>query len=248
MAGAKTGRRRLAMFDDYKRECPRCAAHLGESIRCPSCHKFLPRRLSRTRRVVENTAIGVLLSGLVFAFAAPDLVRRAAELRNAKAAAKAATPPPWNGPGAEPAARAWAFSMEKDLQGVCRDALARFADRKQPVTELAAYLPAAVRARGEPLTQESLRFTEDEQKEIAGLFGERLGGECLGWTYQAIQNCEVYRTSLGTPSATSCLVGVVQRALASAPFTSCADSAKLDRVRQVCLIAAKQARQVASAR
>ncbi|HET9753932.1 MAG TPA: hypothetical protein VFP52_13260 [Myxococcales bacterium] len=236
------------MFDDYSRECPRCAAHLGESIRCPSCHKFLPRRLSRTRRVVENTALGVLLTGLVVAFAAPDLVRRAAELRNARTAAKAATPPPWNGPGAEPAARAWAFSMEKDLQGVCRDALSRFADKKLPLTELAGYLPGAMRALRQPLTQESLRFTEEEQKEISGLFGERLGGECLGWTYQALQNCEVYRASQGTPSATSCFVGVVQRALASAPFSSCADTARLDRVRQVCILAAKQARQVASAR
>lgn len=235
------------MFDDYRRECPRCAAHLGESIRCPSCHKFLPRRLSRTRRIVENTALGTLLIGFVLAFAAPDLFRRAAELRNAKAAAKAALPPPWTGPGAEPAARAWAFSMEKDLQGVCRDALARFGDKKLPVTELTPYLPGAMRALRQPLTQESLRFTEDEQKEIGGLFGERLGGECLGWTYEALKSCEVYRSSLGSPSATSCLVGTVQRALASAPFASCAEAAKLDRVRHACLLAAKQARQVASA-
>jgi hypothetical protein len=237
------------MFDDYRRECPRCAAHLGESIRCPSCHKFLPRRLSRTRRVVENTALGVLLAGFILAFAAPELFRRAAELRSAKPAAKAAVAPPWTGAGAEPAARSWAFSMEKDLQGVCRDALARFADQKMPATELAPYLPGAVRALRQPLTQESLRFTEDEQKEIANLFGgERMGGECLGWTYEALKSCEVYRSSLGSPSATSCLVGVVQRTLASAPFTSCAAAAKLDRVREACLLAAKQARQLASAK
>ncbi|HEY5675879.1 MAG TPA: hypothetical protein VI356_23585 [Myxococcales bacterium] len=236
------------MFDDYRRECPRCAAHLGESIRCPSCHKFLPRRLSRTRRIVENTALGILLSGFVFAFAAPDLFRRAAELRNAKPAAKAAVAPPWTGPGAEPAARAWAFSMEKDLQGVCRDALARFSDKKMPITELAPYIPGAMRTLRRPLTQESLRFTDEEQKEIGTLFGERMGDECLGWTYEALKSCEVYRSSLGTPSATSCLVGVVQRALASAPFSSCAAAAKIDRVREACVLAAKQARQVASAK
>ena len=46
------------MFDGYKRECPRCKAHLREGVLCPACHKVLPRNLSRTRRVLENVSIG----------------------------------------------------------------------------------------------------------------------------------------------------------------------------------------------
>ncbi len=235
------------MFDAYKRECPRCKAHLGDGMLCPACHKLLPRKLSRTRRAVENVSIGVLIAAIAVAFTVPDLMRHINALRAAKAAANAPPPPPWTGSGPAPTARAWAVSMEPNLVGVCRDATARYADPKAAPTELTQYLPMVERQLRRPLTQETLRLSANEDKEVTGLFAaNRISAECLRWAYDGLSNCEVYREDLSSPSATSCLVSAVQRALAVAPYTSCASVAKEDRVRRACTLAAEQARRVAS--
>jgi hypothetical protein len=235
------------MFDAYKRECPRCRAHLGDGVLCPACHKLLPRKLSKSRRLIENVGTGVLLAAFAIAFTVPDLRGHLSALRSANAAAQAPAPPPWTGSGNAPAARAWAVSLEPNLIAVCQDAGGRYADPRAVPIQLTQYLPAVERALRRPLTQEALRLSATEDTEVVALFaGSRISAECLRWAYDGLQNCEVYREDLSSPSAASCMVGAVGRALAVAPYTSCAGLAKEDRVRRACAFAAEQARRVAA--
>ena len=107
------------MLDIYSRECPRCHTQLKrEPVLCPSCHHLLPRNVSKTRRVLENTTLGVAIVAVAVALLAPDLVR---QLRPQPAAAVAPAIKPWNGPGPEPVVRAWAAPIETSLQDACRN-------------------------------------------------------------------------------------------------------------------------------
>lgn len=227
------------MLDLYSRECPRCHTELHrQPVLCPKCHRLLPRGVSKTRRIIENTAIGIAAVSLVVGLLAPDLVR---SLRPAKAAAVAVKP--WAGRGAEPPARAWAVHIESSLQSVCRNTLSRFEDPKYVQLSLARYLPAATREQGKPLTQEMLKLSPEEEKDAMAIFGDdpRFMGECLRWTYEAIRPCEMFKGDLSTAQAQDCLVPAVQRALQPAPFRLCASNAKVDRVLRACRLAAEQA-------
>ena len=230
------------MLDLYSRECPRCSAHLeGEGVRCPSCHRFLPRKLSKTRRIVENSAIGVLMVAIAVALIAPDLARVALGRKPAQASAAAMRP--WRGPGPEPEARAWAYPLEESLQGVCRTTFERYLDRKFVVGSVTQYLPAATRALGQELTQESLRLAPDEEKDALAILADddRFMPECLRVAYEAIDPCEPFKSDLTSAQASACMLPRVSRALAPAPLRQCATAAKLPRVRRACELAADQA-------
>ena len=228
------------MLDLYIRECPRCRTALHQQrLLCPACHKLLPRKLSRTRRRVENTLLGVALAALAVGLMAPDLVL---SLRAANSAAVPAERP-WRGPGPEPKAREWAAHIEESLQSVCRSTFSRFEDKTYVALSLARYLPAATRAQGRPLTQEMLSLSPEEEKDAMAIFGDdpRFMGQCLRWVYEAIRPCEPFKGDLGSGPAQDCMVPAVQRTLASAPFRLCASNAKIDRVRRACDFAAEQA-------
>ena len=227
------------MLDLYRRECPRCRTALhGDGVLCPQCHKLLPRKLSKARRIVENTTLGALIIAIAVALLAPDLVR---QLRPAAAAAPAIKP--WSGPGAEPPARAWAAHIETSLQAVCRNTYSRFEDKKFVASALQRYLPAATREQGRPLTQELLKLSAEEEADAMAIFGDdpRFMGECLRWGYEAIRPCEPFKADLSSSPAQECLVPAVGRALGPAPFRLCASNAKQDRVRRACGMAAEQA-------
>ena len=231
------------MFEEFGRDCPRCGAHLhGEGIRCTSCHKFLPRRMSKVRRVIENAAIGALLVAVAAALMAPDLVR---DLVGKKPAQVAATVKvrPWKGPGKEPAARAWALPIEESLQTVCRNTISRYDDKKFVTTALTQFLPAATRDLRIPLTQPLLSLSPEEEKEAVAILSDDLKfmGECLRIGYEAIRPCEAFKADLAGPQASECMVPAVLRALAPAPFRMCAESAKMPRVRRACDLAADNA-------
>jgi hypothetical protein len=149
----------------------------------------------------------------------------------------------WQGPGAEPPARAWAASIEESLQAVCRSTFNRYEDRKFVATSLQAFLPAATRAQGRPLTQEMLKLSPDEEADAMRIFGDdpRFMGECLRWGYEAIRPCEPFKSDLSSPRAQECMIPLVSKALGPAPFRLCASNVKLDRVRRACDLAAEQA-------
>ena len=136
-----------------------------------------------------------------------------------------------------------AAHIEESLQSVCRSTFARFEDKNFAEASLVRFLPAATRAQGQPLTQESLHLSPEEQRDAMAIFGDdaRFMGQCLRWGYQAIAPCEGYKGDLGSPRAQECMVPAVQRRLAAAPFMLCAQNAKLDRVRRACDFAAEQA-------
>jgi hypothetical protein len=231
------------MLDDYSRECPRCHSHLaGEGVRCPSCHKLLPRKLSKVRRVVENSAIGVVMAAIAVALLAPDFARALFGKKPAVAAPVAAVRP-WKGAGPEPVARAWALPIEESLQGVCRSTISHYDDKKYVVASLQQFLPAATRDLRQELTQESLRLSPDEEKDALGILTDdtRFMGECLRIAYDAIKPCAAFKSNLSSPAASECMVPSVARALAPAPFRLCSQNAKLPRVRRACELAADNA-------
>ena len=227
------------MLDLYKRECPRChgAIH-DEPVRCPACHKLLPARLSKTRRIVEGALLGVLMTTLLAAFFVPDLVRslRTPEEQHAAVA-------PWRGSGAEPPARAWAVRIERNLENVCASTAARYADRKFVTAALTQQLGAVTAAQGLRITQEALRLTADEEREAMGLVGDekRFVRECLRWAYNAVEPCKVFKEDLGGREAEECMVPRVLRVLAVAPFSTCAQQATTLRVRRACELASEAA-------
>ena len=235
------------MLDDYSRECPRCHSHLaGEGVRCPSCHKLLPRKLSKVRRVVENSAVGAVMAAIAVALLAPDFARSLMGKKPAEAAPVAAVRP-WKGAGPEPAARAWALPIEESLQGVCRTTISRYDDRKYVVSSLTQFVPQATRDLRQEITQESLRLSPEEQNEALSILTDdtRFMGECLRIAYEAIKPCAAFKTDLAGPAATECMVPNVLRALAPAPYRMCSQNAKLPRVRRACELAADQALRLA---
>lgn len=209
------------MFERLARECPRCGAGLhAQPLRCLSCGKLLPRRLSRARRILENTAAGVLVVALGTALVARHLSQPAGVASRAFA--------PWSGPGDAPAARSWAVSLEPGLRSVCRETLERYSDRKLVVAALA-------RAAGEQLTP-------DEQRDALAPFQDerRFVGECLRRAYGALGRCEPFKADLSSPAASTCMVPAVTLALAAAPFAIAAEQAKLARVRHASLLASEE--------
>ncbi len=230
------------MLDLYSRECPRCHTALhGEGVLCPKCHRILPRKVSKVRRILENTTVAVALVAVAVALLAPDIVRA---LRPPPPEAAAVKPvKPWQGPGPEPAARAWAATVEESLQSVCRSTFNRFDDKKFVGTALMAFLPAATRAQGRPLTQDLLKLSPDEETDAMAIFSDdpRFMGECLRWGYEAIRPCEPFKADLSSPRAQECMIPLVTRALGPAPWRLCASNVKLDRVRRACEFAAEQA-------
>jgi len=231
------------MLDLYKRACPRCGAPLSkEWVRCRSCHKPLPRRLSRLRRVTEGTVAALCLVAAVVAIVAPDLARSLLGKRVPAAAAEQARAP-WRGSGPEPAARAWALGLEPGLERVCQATFSRFADRKFVLASLTQYLPQILVETRQPLTPEGLRFSPDEEKDALAVLGDeqRFMVECLGWSYEALAKCEGYKSDLASRDATNCMVNSVQGALVTAPWASCSSAAKRDRVKRACSLGVARA-------
>lgn len=230
------------MLDLYSRDCPRCGAHLeGQGIRCTACHRFLPRKLSKVRRIVENSAIGVAMVAIAAAFLAPDLVR--ALMGKKPPEAQAAVMRPWRGAGAEPAARAWAYSLEESLQAVCRSTFEQHGDRKLVTGALARWLPSATRDLGRQLTPDLLRLSAEEEKDALAIIEDdsRFMGECLRIAYEAIKPCEAFRRDLASPAAAACMSAPLTRALAPVAFRICSQGAKEPRVRRACTYASDEA-------
>ena len=235
------------MLDLFTRECPRCRAPVhGEPLFCSGCRRMLPAKLSKTRRVIEDSLLAVLVVGLGAAIFAPDLMRsfRAEEAPAARPIAA------WRGAGAEPKSRAWAAPIESSLADVCRSTFTRYEDRKFVVEALSQQLGLVTRAQGLRITQESLRLTPEEEKDAMSVVGDeqRFMGECLRWGYQAISGCEGFKADLGSYDARDCMVPKVLRVLASAPFALCGNEAKLDRVRRACTLASQAAARAAEKR
>jgi hypothetical protein len=231
LAGTFGASRGNTMLDSYSRTCPRCAAPLSQrSLRCPSCHKLLPRRLAPIRRLVENCVLGTMLAAVSFVLIAPELARELVGER--RVAAAVAAPPIWKGAGPEPAARRWAVQLEESLEAVCHSTFASYADFKSVKTQLAQVLPAG------------LLLTAEEEKEAADLLSEerRFSAACLRWSYEALSACERYRENLSSTSAMDCLQSVVERALTTAPFDDCASTAKQPRLQRACALAAERLR------
>jgi hypothetical protein len=231
------------MLDSYKRACPRCGAQLTrEWVQCRSCHKLLPRRLSRLRRLTEDAALLVFLVAAVVGIVAPDF-GRSLLARRPPAARSLQPPEPWRGNDPEPAARAWAVTLEPELERVCRTTFSRYADRKSVIASLTQYLPQVLRETRQPLTAEGLRFSSAEENDALAVLGDqqRFIVDCLRWSYEALAKCEPYRSDLGSRDATNCMVNKVQGALVTAPLTNCASVAKLERVKRACSFGAARA-------
>jgi hypothetical protein len=228
------------MLDLYKRACPCCGAQLTkEWVRCRSCHKLLPRKLSRLRRLSENAVLVIFLVAAVVGLIAPDL-GRSLLARRPPAGQPLQRPGPWRGNGPEPAARAWAVTLEPELERVCQTTFSRYADRKLVIASLTQYLPQVLHETRQPLTPEGLRFSSVEENDALVVLGDqqRFIADCLHWSYEALTRCETYKSDLGSRDATNCMVNSVQRALVTGPLVNCASAAKLERVKRACTFAA----------
>ena len=238
------------------RACPRCKTHLdAKAGHCPSCGQIVgPEPVSRTRRALKGlvlAALGVTVLGVVLG---PSLAPFLRLLPQAKAVAKA---PKWSFPIAEPAARAWAFPLEKSLEEACGGLWARFSDRKyfEPTLNfqlLGGTLEAAkqtythAKATHTAIPRLLPEETDDALASIGSL--PAFVGRCLSQSYARIAPCEAHRDSLGTPAAAACFTEPVQQLITGFSLRTCAELARLDRVKNLCSIAAERAEaQVAQA-
>ena len=230
------------MFDSYQRTCPCGATLKDEKVRCRACHRFLPRRLSRLRRRIENTVFAVLVIAGTIAVVDPDLLRPLFEKPPPPGVASLG-PEPWRGVGPEPSSWTWAHALAPQVEAVCQATFARYADQRSVIASLAQFLPHVHRETGEPLTQEALRFSAAEEKDALAVLGDesRFVGECLRWSYDAMRACEHHKSDLNRPAGSACMTNVVQTALVTAPLTTCSSAAAFHRVKRACALAASQA-------
>lgn len=238
------------MFDTYRRECPRCHALLrGQRPYCRACHKLLPRKLSRVRRIVDGTVLTLAIGATGVGILAPDFVRGIAGL-GGPAVVAAVSAPAWHFGGRPPAARSWAYRIEPSLSSACEATYQRYSEKRFVVASLSQFLGAVAREQGQPLTPESAKLTEEEKKEAFALLTEEGSflERCLRASYVTIEPCEPFKGDLAGKAAADCMVPAVTQALVSAPFQWCAVDAQSPRLRSACAMAAQQARVAANLR
>ena len=231
------------------RACPSCKQHLNaDAGHCEACGQIVGREpVSRTRRFLTVAALVALAVGgfgfLVQQEVGPWVKHFAPKVR-APAAASA-----WAYPIPEPAARVWAFPLEKSLDEVCAGLWVSFADPKylEPTLNfqllggnLAAAKQTYHRAK---LTHTAVpRLLPEELQDALAAIGTREAfvGRCLTQSYARVVPCEQHRARLTSPEAAACFTAPVQQMLGSFSFRTCAELAHAGRVKNLCTVAAER--------
>jgi hypothetical protein len=144
---------------------------------------------------------------------------------------KAPEHPAWEGPGPEPAARAWAVRLEPSLLSACSDAFHVLRDKRAVIATISQQLGA------QPITgpesQEVLKAIADRESFVRG---------CLVHAYGAIEPCAVHRADLVGAAARGCVAGALARLVWAVPYDLCSERVEAERLRRSCAAAADQAR------
>jgi hypothetical protein len=246
--------REAAMLEIY-RSCPKCKAHVqADQHRC-KCGQELGDALgqpevSRTRQVLDYLVFGFALAVIAAGLVRPDWYRAVAGGRVLEAAVSLRQERPlWNGSGAEPKARAWAWVLEKNLASGCSQTYLQLADKKKVSGMLnfqlvGGTLEASKQAQAEAKARhEKIQWmTQEEVADGAASMGryEDFLSQCLERGYGLIEPCEKYKNELGSTPAATCLVPPVERMLSGLAWRICADHATLPRVKTLCHAAAER--------
>jgi len=242
------------MLEIY-RSCPKCGAHLLATDRRCACGQpiaaaFGQPEVSRPRKLVDWVVFGLLCTVLGAGLLRPDWCQAVVEGRVAEAVRAAhAGRPPWSHPGHEPAARAWAWKLEGSLETGCSATFHQVADKKMLGGMLNFQLVGGTLAASKHNQEVANRnhqaipwLTPEEVADGAAALGgyEEFVASCLVRGYEAVEPCERFKDALGSPEAARCLVPPVQTMLSGLAWRTCAANARLQRVRELCEVAAKR--------
>ncbi len=242
------------MLEIY-RSCPKCGGHLPATARRCTCGQELAAAFgqpetSRLRKTVDWILFGALCTVVCAGMLRPDWYQAVVGGHVAEAVrASRAGRPLWTHPGQEPRARAWAWKLEGSLESGCSATFRQVANTKMLGGMLNFQLVGGTIAASKHNQEVANRnhqkipwVTPEEVADGAAALGgyEEFVSSCLTRGYEAVEPCERFKDTLGSPEAARCLVPPVQTMLSSLAWRTCAANARLQRVRELCDVAAQR--------